>query len=413
MNRKKIEILAPAGSLEKMNAAIQYGADAVYMGSESLSLRSQNASFSIEQLGQAIDHAHVNQIKVYLAVNILARQSDFKSLRQHFQLLREARPDALIIADPGIFALARQLCPDIPIHISTQASVTNAEACRFWYEQGASRIILARELSLAEIREIRQDAPADLDLEVFVHGAMCIAWSGRCLLSNVLTGRDANRGQCAQPCRWSYQLREKDHPDNPFELAEDKQGSYILSSRDLCMIEHIPELAEAGISSFKIEGRTKSSFYVATVVKAYREALKAWQLDPTGYKFNPAWLEDLDKTVHRPFATGFYFDHPMEEAQVKKDSGYLHVADVVGIVKTWLPQRQLALVEQRNRVCLGDQLECVMPLGRHLNVQADALYDLEFQPIKSTPHPKMLYYLPVSQPVPEGSFFRRLGNKDE
>jgi len=299
------------------------------------------------------------------------------------------------------------------IHISTQASVTNARTCRFWQEQGASRIILARELTLGEIRQIRQEIPAELELEAFVHGAMCMAYSGRCLLSNFFSGRDSNRGRCTQPCRWKYEIAEEKRPDLPLTVASDSRGSYLFNSRDLCMIEHIPELAEAGLSSLKIEGRVKSAFYVATVVKAYREALDRYLDDPAGYVCDPAWLADLRKTVHREFDTGFYFTPPAEDAKIFTADTSLREAAVVGIIRAWLPESGLALVEQRNKIVTGDWLELVQPEGRHQDVQALGLTDLERRPIGSTPHPQMFYYLPLTEAVVPGAFLRRLGDKDK
>ena len=408
---KKVELLAPAGSQEKLETAVLYGADAVYMGSGSLSLRTQAASFELQQLRQAVEYAKQHQTRAYLAVNLFARQSDLPELESHLTAMNQIKPDGLIVADPGVLSMARRLCPDIPLHISTQASVTNAETCRFWYEQGVRRIILARELSMKEIKIIRAAVPDDLELEVFVHGAMCMAWSGRCLLSNLLTGRDANHGECAQPCRWSWQLVEEQHQDNPLILEQDQRGSYFFSSRDLCLIEHLPELIDAGINSFKIEGRTKSSFYTATVVKAYREALDAWYADPRGYQFNPAWYDDLNKTKHRPFGTGFFFDDPMNQAQIDSKETFQQVALVVGLVKEWLPEKQMALVEQRNRLMKGDRLECVQPHGRHIELPASQLYDLEMMPLESTPHAKMRYYLPSDHPLQPGSFLRRVDSE--
>ncbi|NCC49498.1 MAG: U32 family peptidase, partial [Clostridia bacterium] len=316
-------------------------------------------------------------------------------------------PDAFIVTYPAILTMLRQMFPHIPLHISTQASVTNAATCRFWHAHGAQRIILARELSLTEISLIHHDIPETLELESFVHGAMCVAWSGRCLMSSLLTGRDANHGDCAQPCRWSWQITEKNRPDEPLIVTQDQQGSYLLSSRDLCMIEHIPQLAAAGIRSFKIEGRARSSFYVATAVKAYRQAIDAYLADPGNSRVDPAWLDDLNKTVHRPFSTGFYFNDPMEAPQIAAHEDYQRVADVVGLVRAWLPQRGLALVEQRNRILKGESLECVQPKGRHFSIDRAQLFDLEFQPIRSTPHPRMMYYLALPEPAVQNAFLRR------
>jgi putative protease len=411
--KNKMELLAPAGDPHKLAMAIQYGADAVYLGAQAYSLRAQAGNFSLEQLQAALADAHSQGVKVYVTLNILAHPADLPGMRELLRDLAVLKPDGLIIADPGVFALARQEAPDRPIHISTQANVTNAESCRFWSAQGASRIVLARELTLAEIRAIRADIPAELELEAFVHGAMCMAYSGRCLLSNLLTGRGANQGQCAQPCRWEYEIHEVKRPDQPLRLVEDERGSYLFNSRDLCLIEHLPALAAAGITSLKIEGRVKSAFYVATVVKAYREALDALAADPDHYQCDPAWLADLAKTVHRPFDTGFYFTRPQADAKIYLTDTQVREAAVVGLIQAYLPDSGLALVEQRNRVLDGEMLELVRPDGRHIDLPAAGLLDLERRPIMATPHPRMFYYLPVPEPVKPGSFLRRLGDKDQ
>lgn len=409
----RLELLAPAGDSQKLAMAIQYGADAVYLGIQAYSLRAQAGNFSPDQLRAALDTARARQVKVYVALNILAHPSDLTGLRECLRDLASLGPDGLIVADPGILALARTEAPRLPIHISTQANVTNAASCRFWHAQGASRIVLARELTLSEIQAIRADIPPALELEAFVHGAMCMAYSGRCLLSNLFTGRGANQGECAQPCRWEYEVTEVKRADQPLLLAEDQRGSYIFNSRDLCLIEHLPALAAAGINSLKIEGRVKSAFYVATVVKAYREALDAYYADPEHYQCDPAWLADLAKTVHRPFNTGFYFSAPRADAKIFREDTQVREAAVVGVILTYLPDSGLALVEQRNRVLAGEALELVSPQGRHLDIQATGLLDLERRPIQATPHPKMYYYLPVPGPVQPGSFLRRLGDKDK
>jgi len=409
---KRPELLAPAGDRKKLETAIAYGADAVYLGSKLFSLRAQSGNFTLEEVSDAIQYAHAHQVKTYVAANILAHPADMPALREFMRAIRPIGPDALIISDPGIFAVAREEAPEIPIHISTQASVTNAESVRFWARQGACRIVLARELGLDEIRAIRDLAPPEIELEAFVHGAMCMAYSGRCLLSNFLTGRGANQGECAQSCRWEYEVREVKRPDQPLLMTEDERGTYLMNSRDLCMIEHLPALHAAGIDSFKIEGRVKSAFYVATVVKAYREAIDQYLADPGHYTVDPAWLSDLSKTVHRPFDTGFYFHRPAEDAKIFLQDTQVREAAVIGVVEAYLPDSGLAFVQQRNKVSAGETVELVQPKGRHLELVVQGLLDLERQPITSTPHPKMSYFLPVPQPVAPGSFIRRLGDKD-
>lgn len=412
MTQPRIELLAPGGDLQKLKMAVEYGADAVYIGAPDFSLRAFSDNFSPEQMAEGIAFAHDKNVKVYLALNILAHPADMAGLRQSIRDMLAAGPDAVIVSDPGIFSLIREQDPTMKIHISTQASVTNAQTCRFWHEQGASRIVLARELTLSEIAQIRQEIPAELELEAFVHGAMCMAYSGRCLLSNFYTERDSNRGRCSQPCRWKYEVVEEKRPDHPLTIEGDNRGSYIFSSRDLCLIEHIPALAQAGLNSFKIEGRVKSAFYVATVVKAYREALDSYMADPAGYVFNPALLDDLQKTVHRQFDTGFYFSTPQQDPKIFAANTNLREADFVGIVRAWLPDSGLALVEQRNKIITGEWLELVQPNGRHLDILASEILDLERRPIDSTPHPQMMYYLPVTESIQPGAFIRRLGDKD-
>lgn len=404
---RRIELLAPAGDEEKLRLAIQYGADAVYLAARSFSLRAASANFSIQGLKDAIHYAHQRNVRVYLALNILAHQSDMEHLQVQIESLLETGPDAVIVADPGVFQLVKQQHPQMKIHISTQASTTNAQACRFWYEQGARRIILARELTLQEIKAIRYEIPEDLELEVFGHGAMCMAYSGRCLLSAYLTGRDANRGRCAQPCRWSFELTESGHPDKSLVMEEDERGTYFLNSRDICMIEHIPELAEAGVSSLKIEGRMKSGYYVSTVVQAYRSAIDRWTQNQQAYSCDPEWMGDLKKTTHRPFSTGFFFQGPEDHANLSIDLIDEREATVAGQVLAWLSDKKLALVEQKNCIEAGDMLELVQPGKQNQCFVARTILDLALSPINRTPHPRMLYYLPFSCAVEPGAMIRR------
>lgn len=413
LERPQLELLAPAGDRAKLETAIDYGANAVYVGSQQFSLRAQSRNFSISELHSAIEYAHERSVKVYVAANILAHPGDLAGVRELIRDLRPLKPDALIVSDPGVLAIARQEAPDLALHISTQASVTNGESARFWAKQGASRIILARELTLSEIAQIRSDLKPEIELEAFVHGAMCMSYSGRCLLSNFLVNRGANQGQCSQSCRWEYEVREIKRPDQSMLLTEDGRGTYLMNSKDLCMIEHIPELVQAGLTSFKIEGRVKSTYYVATVVKAYREAIDRYLASPESYVFDAAALSDLEKTVHRPFDTGFFFQKPHEDAKIYLEDTQVREAAVVGLVQAYLPDSGLALIEQRNKINAGDDLEIVAPKGRHLDVKAVGMLDLERRPIESTPHPRMYYYLPVQEPVQQGSFVRRLGDKDQ
>ncbi|MHB1484942.1 MAG: peptidase U32 family protein [Saccharofermentanales bacterium] len=408
----KVELLSPAGNFEKLKMAVLYGADAVYMSGKHFGLRAFSDNFEEDELKSGIDYAHQHGVKAYVAMNILAHPDDFDGMEEYIGYLVFCGADALIISDPGIFALVRRIAPEMDIHISTQASVTNAQGCKFWHDAGARRIVLARELTLEEIIGIRREIPESLELEVFVHGAMCVSYSGRCLLSNYFTGRDGNRGKCAQPCRWNYELTEAKHKDQPVEMQQDGKGTYLFSSKDLCMIEHIPELINAGIHSFKIEGRIKGAFYAATVTKAYREAIDEYYRDPGEYKTDPALLADLEKTVHRKFDTGFYFGGPMVNDHINDSESYIKEAAVVGIIKSYDPQTKRAVIEQRNKIFDGELLEIVSPRGRHCNMIARDLKDVDDQPLESTPHPKMIYSMPVRVPVDPDSFIRRLGARD-
>lgn len=414
-----IELLAPAGDSEKLDKVIQYGADAVYLGLHQFNLRAAGGNFSLDTLTEAVDKAHSHGVKVYVTLNSLARDNDFSELKEAVLGLKQAKVDAIIVSDPGVLLLVRDLAPNVDIHISTQASVLNSKTARFWYDQGAKRIILARELSLTDIKKLRDQLPQDLEIEAFVHGAMCMSYSGRCLLSDYYNSRSANRGACTQPCRWKYQigpltLTEEGHPDRPLVLDQDVNGSYLMSSSDLCMIEHIPELLEAGITSFKIEGRTKSAFYAATVVKTYREAIDAYLADPANYKFNPEWLKRLEETVHRHFDTGFYFQDtskPLveQEAKIHASKTLYHEARVVAEVRGHLTDRFLVL-EQKNKLVKGDQVDLIMPKGDIINLTLDKILDLNQEEILATPHARMLYLIPYQEAntVPIGSYLRQL-----
>lgn len=409
----KVELLSPAGDFEKLKMAILYGADAVYMSGKQFGLRAFSSNFDQNELKTGIDYAHQHNVKAYVTMNIMAHPSDFEGMKDYILLLSSYGADAVIISDPGVFSLVREVAPDMEIHISTQASVTNAKGCIFWHNAGAKRIVLARELTMAEIIEIHKEIPDSLELEVFIHGAMCVSYSGRCILSNHFTGRDGNRGKCAQPCRWKYYVTEENREGQPLEIAQDERGTYLFNSRDMCMIEHIPALMNAGIHSFKIEGRIKGAFYAATATKAYREAIDRYIADPQNYTFDPAWLTDLEKTVHREFDTGFFFDKPMDKAQIFSGDSYMREATVVGIVKSYDSKSKRAIIEQRNKIFDGDKLEIVSPRGRHFDVVAHDLKDENDQPILSTPHAKMLFSMPMRVPVDPESFIRRMGDKDE
>lgn len=414
-----IELLAPAGDSEKLDQVILYGADAVYLGLHQFNLRAAGGNFSLADLPGVVAKAHEQGVRVYVTLNSLARDKDFVDLKEAIKGLVSANVDAIIVSDPGVLSLVKKLAPTIAIHISTQASVLNRYTAKFWYDQGAKRIILARELSLSDIKSLRAGLPDDLELEAFVHGAMCMSYSGRCLLSDYYNSRSANRGACTQPCRWNYRVEpialvEQGHPDRPLVLDQDTNGSYLLSSSDLCMIEHIPELFAAGITSFKIEGRTKSAFYAATVVKTYREAIDSYLADPDGYQFNPQWLNRLEETVHRHFDTGFYFQDTgkplaQQEAKIHASKTLYREARVVAEVRGHLADRFLVL-EQKNKLVKGDQVDLVMPKGEMVSLTMDHILNLDQEELLATPHARMLYLIPYKDPetVPVGSYLRQL-----
>ena len=329
---KKPELLAPGGSLEKLKAAIDYGADAVYIGGEAFSLRVAAENFSLEDMKEGLKYAHDRGKKVYLTANIIAHNRDIPKFKEFIEEIRPLGFDAVLIADPGLFGIMREMAPEIPIHVSTQANNTNYMTAEMWHKLGAERVVLGREMSFKEIEEIQANVSPELELEAFIHGAMCVSYSGRCLLSNYMTGRNSNLGACAHPCRWNYSLVEEKRPGEYFDVFENERGTFIFNSKDLCTIEHIPELVESGIASLKIEGRVKTAFYVATVVGAYRREIDRYCEDPENYVFNPAELEELCKVSHRPYTTGFYFGRPDSDAQVYETSSYIRDYELVGIV---------------------------------------------------------------------------------
>ncbi|NLL65372.1 MAG: U32 family peptidase [Clostridiaceae bacterium] len=415
------EILSPAGNYEKLKAAVLYGADAVYLAAHQFGLRAFAGNFAKEELAEAIDYAHRHGVRVYVTINILAHPSDIDQLPPIVEYVDHCGADGVIVSDPGIFRIVKQYAPDIDVNISTQASVTNQEACNFWYEAGARRIILARELSLKEIAVIRQNIPPDMTLEGFVHGAMCMAWSGRCLLSNIATGRDANRGACAQPCRWSYHVTEtgrlKDAEDGtgePFtwQVEQDETGSFMFSSRDICMIDHIPALINAGINSFKIEGRMKGAYYVGIVTKTYRQAVDTWVREGDAMQVRPEWREELMSMVHRDYDTGFYFNHPLEDAKIAKNRARNIQATVVAIALEMVDKDRLRC-EQRNKLMVGEEVEFVTPHGENFSMEVTDLFDEDGEHVMSCPHPQQIFEmtLPEGKVVEAGSFIRRRGKK--
>ena len=404
---RKPELLVPASSLEVLKIATVFGADAVYIGGEAFGLRAKARNFSKEEMAQGIAFAHEHGVKVYVTVNILAHNYDLEGVREYLKELKELKPDALIIADPGIFTYAKEICPEIERHISTQANNTNYETYRFWYNLGAKRVVSARELSLEEIRQIRAHIPEDMEIETFIHGAMCISYSGRCLLSNFMIDRDANRGQCAHPCRWKYKLVEEQRPGEYYPVEEDDRGTYILNSKDLCMLEHLPELIEAGVSSAKIEGRMKSVFYVATVVSAYRKAIDAYYADPEHFEMDPAWYEDMTKASHREFTTGFYFNKPTNEDQNYQTSAYTRDYSFIGMVKSYDAGTGIAVVEQRNKMVIGDEIEVFGPGRDFFSQTLDFMQDEEGNDIESAPHPQQIVQIRMKEPVAENFILRK------
>lgn len=393
---RKPELLIPASNLEVLKTAVIFGADAVYIGGEAFGLRAKAKNFSKEDMQEGIRFAHENGVKVYVTANILAHNRDLEGARAYFGELREIDPDALIISDPGMFSIARQVWPEAEIHISTQANNTNYMTYRFWWEQGAKRVVSARELSLEEIREIRENIPEKMEIESFVHGAMCISYSGRCLLSNYFTGRDANQGECTHPCRWKYAVMEESRPGEYLPVYENERGTFIFNSRDLCMIEHIPELMEAGIDSFKIEGRMKTALYVATVARTYRKAIDDYLRSEEEYRNNLPWYRDeIAKCTYRQFTTGFYFGKPSEQAQIYDNNTYVSEYIYLGIVGA-VREDGLARIEQRNKFCTGDEIEIMKPDGRNIPVKVERILDEEGNEVESAPHPRQVLFLQLS-----------------
>ncbi|MCL5935558.1 MAG: U32 family peptidase [Firmicutes bacterium] len=403
---KKPELLAPAGSMEKLRVAIAYGADAVYLGGPEYGLRMGAENFTPDELPVAVNYAHQHGVRVYVTVNIFAHSRDFRGLREYLALLSGTGADGLIVADPGILSLARSEFPGLPVHLSTQANTTNAVSAAFWEDRGVSRIVLARELSLEEIKEIRAGVRAQL--EVFVHGAMCISYSGRCLLSLYMTGRDANRGDCSQSCRWRYALVEEKRPGQYFPVLEDGRGTYILSSRDLCLLSRLPDLVEAGVDSFKIEGRVKSVHYVATVVKVYREAIDRLVEDPAGFRADPRWLEELGKVSNRDYTTGFLNGEDTLPGHGDVEGIYRRNCAFVGLVRDYHQGRKVIQVEQRNRFFRGETLEVLAPGAVNGKLKVETMFDQEGQPVEQAPHPCQTVYIPSDTPVREFSMLRRL-----
>lgn len=403
---EKVELLAPAGSLAKLKYALVYGADAVYIGGEEFSLRVAAKNFTADEIKEGIDFAHNLGKKVYITANIIPHNGDIKKFPEFVREVDALDADAIIISDPGMFALAKKCAPRLDIHISTQANNTNFESAKFWHSQGAKRVILAREMSFDEIREIRENTPSDLELECFVHGAMCISYSGRCLLSNYMTHRDANMGACAHPCRWKYALVEEKRPGEYMPVFENERGTFIYNSKDLCMIERIPEIIESGITSLKIEGRVKNELYVATVVKAYRREIDAYYKDKKNYKFNPENLEELKKISYRGYTTGFFDEKPKGTEQVYTSSTYIQNYQTTAVVKAFDKQTKTVTLEQRNRFFVGDEIEFLMPNGENRSFKITEMTDADGNSIDVAPHPQMIVKFKVDFDVEDYSIVR-------
>lgn len=407
--KNKFELLAPAGDLEKLKTAIIYGADAVYFGGEMFSLRAGAGNLTFDEMREGVAFAHERGKKCYLTINIFAHNEDIEPLTKYLETVRDIDIDAFIVSDPGIVDLIQEIIPDAEIHLSTQANMTNYRTANFWHKMGVERLVLARELTFKEIKEIRKNIPEEMELEAFVHGAMCISYSGRCLLSNFMIERDANRGACAHPCRWKYALVEEKRPGEYYPVEEDERGTYILNSRDLCMIEHLPEIIESGIMSAKIEGRMKSVFYVATIVHAYRKAIDAYFADPENYKFNPEWMHELKKVSHREFTTGFYFDKPTNKDQNYQTSAYTRDYSFVGVVREYDEETGYAVVEQRNKMSVGEEIEIFGPDIEFFAQNITEMYDNESgDPIESAPHPQQIIKMKMAQPVKPNYILRKL-----
>ncbi len=402
---KKVELLAPAGNLEKLKIAVHYGADAVYLGGKLFGLRAFADNFSLEEIAEGVRFAHEHRAKVYVTVNIFPHNDDIRMLPEYLKELEKTGIDGLIISDPGVWQIVRDTGVNLDLHLSTQANTVNWAGAKFWENHGMKRLVLARELSLQEIMEIRKHV--GIDLEVFVHGAMCISYSGRCLLSNYMAGRDANKGECAQPCRWKYALVEEKRPGIYYPLEEDALGSYVFNSQDLCLIHHLPALLEAGVSSLKIEGRMKSIHYVATVVNAYRRALDEYYRDPQNYSFDPAWDEEITKVSHRDYTTGFLFGKPDEKDHNYGTSSYLRDYDFVGLVLDYDKETGWATVEQRNNFGVGDVLEFFGPSLDVFSQSLTELQDEEGECIEIAPHPQQVVRMPVDKPVSKWDLIRR------
>ncbi|MGL4912369.1 MAG: peptidase U32 family protein [Romboutsia sp.] len=403
----KVELLAPAGDLERLKIAFTYGADAVYLGGEIFGMRSAAKNFSIEDMKEGVEFAHERDKQVFVTINIIPRNEELDQLKAYLLELERIDVDAVIVSDPGVFSVVKETIPNMEIHISTQASTTNSLASNFWYDQGAKRVVMARELSFEEIRRIRDNAPEDMDIEAFVHGAMCMSYSGKCVISNYTTGRDANRGACAQPCRWKYSLVDEVSLGEYEPVVEGIDSSFFFNSKDLCMVEYIPQIIDSGITSLKIEGRMKTAYYVATTVRAYRMALDEYYKDPENWKFNPMWLEELKKGSHRDYSTGFYFNRPDDNAHNYESASYIRNYDFIGIVRGYDKYAELVIVEQRNKMNVGDKIEVIGPFKETMHANILEMYNDKDEPIESAPHARQIVKMKLDIDVKKDYMLRK------
>lgn len=408
-NAKKPELLAPAGDLEKLKIAVLYGADAVYIGGEAYSLRAKAKNFDSAAMKEGIDFAHSHGAKVYVTANIFAHNADFDGMADYFKEIYEMGADAVLVSDPGVYMTLKEAAPNMELHISTQANNTNYKTAQFWYNLGAKRIVGARELSLKEIKEMRTKIPEDMEIETFVHGAMCISYSGRCLLSNYLSGRDANKGACSHPCRWKYFLMEETRPGEYMPIEENERGTFIFNSKDLCMLGYIPELVDAGISSLKIEGRMKTPYYVGTVVKAYRQAIDDYFADPEYYRKRiDYYMSEVCKVSHRDFTTGFYFGKPGHDDQVYTSNTYIRDYDFIGVVLEDRDEETgCAVVMQRNKFEVGDKIEVLPVNGDSAEMTVESMWDMDGVPVMSAPHPEQILRLKTELPLKKYDMLRK------
>ena len=405
--RKKPELLIPSSSLEVLKVAVTYGADAVYIGGDMYGLRAKAKNFSMEDMEEGIEFAHEHGVKVYVTANITAHNRDLEGIREYFTELKRIKPDALIISDPGVFDIAKEVCPEIEVHISTQANNVNYGTYRFWHKMGATRVVSARELSIKEIAEIRKNIPDELEIETFIHGAMCISYSGRCLLSNYFTGRDANLGACTHPCRWKYYIMEENRPGEYLPVEENERGTYIFNSKDLCMIEHIPDIVEAGIDSLKIEGRMKTALYVASVARTYREAIDDYFKDPALYESKiPHYMEEISKCTYRQFTTGFFYGPTTHETQIYDNNTYVKEYTYLGLIGG-KNEEGLYGLEQRNKFCVGETIEVMKPNGDNIMATVKRIMDEDGNDMESCPHPKQKIYIDLGMELNPFDLLRR------